>query len=75
MSRTYRNLDGMNRCALRNPKTENERKQLDGFLQDVVTEDYPFSGVNHARKRLSTVPTAWDDKVVSGYEQQDYKAS
>ena len=65
----------MNRNALRNPKTENERKQLNGFLQDLEEEDYNFSGVNHARKRLCAVPTSWDDKVVSGYHQEDYKVS
>ena len=72
MSRTYRNLEGMNRCALRNPKTSNERKSLIGILQDNLEEDYYLSGVNHLHHRLSKVPTANYDKVISGYYQQDF---
>lgn len=72
MSRTYRNLEGMNSCALRNPKTSNERKSLIGILQDYLEEDYNLSGINHLHHRLSKVPTSNYDKVVSGYYQQDF---
>jgi hypothetical protein len=72
MSRTYRNLEGMNRCALRNPKTSNERKHLIGILQDNQYEDYQVSGLNHLHHRLSNCPTANYDKVISGYYQEDY---
>lgn len=73
MSRTYRNLDGMNGCALRSPKTSNERKHLIGILQDNQYEDYQISGLNHLHHRLSNCPTANYDKVISGYYQEDYK--
>jgi hypothetical protein len=72
MSRTYRNLEGINRCALRNPKTSNERKHLIGILQDNQYEDYQVSGLNHLHHRLSNCPTANYDKVISGYYQEDY---
>jgi len=72
MSRTYRNLEGMNRCALRNPKTSNERKHLIGILQDNQYEDYQVSGLNHLHHRLSNCPTANYDKVISGSYQEDY---
>lgn len=73
MSRTYRNIENIGRCALRHPKTSNERKHLIGILQDNQYEDYQISGLNHLQHRLSHCPTAWDDKVVSGYYQEDYK--
>lgn len=72
MSRTYRNLEGINHCALRHPKTSNERKNLIGILQDNTFEEYQISGINHLHHRLSKVPTANYDKVVSGYYQEDY---
>lgn len=72
MSRTYRNLEGINRCALRNPKTSNERKHLIGILQDNQYEDYQVSGLNHLHHRLSNCLTANYDKVISGYYQEDY---
>jgi hypothetical protein len=72
MSRTYRNLEGINRCALRNPKTSNERKHLIGILKDNQYEDYQVSGLNHLHHRLSNCPTANYDKVISGYYQEDY---
>jgi len=72
MSRTYRKLEGMNRCALRSPKTSNERKTLIGILQDNQYEDYQISGLNHLHHRLSHCPTANYDRVVSGYYQEDY---
>jgi hypothetical protein len=72
MSRTYRKLEGMNRCALRHPKTSNERRNLIGILQDIYVEDYQISGLNHLHHRLSNCPTANYDKVVSGYYQEDY---
>ena len=73
MSRTIRNLDGMHRYALRYPKTENERSQLDTILHDEELMNYPVSKVNHMRAREHNLPSAWDDRVVSAYYQQDYK--
>jgi hypothetical protein len=75
MSRTYRNLEGMNRCALRHPKTSNERKSLIGLLQDNYVEEYEISGLNHLHHRLANCPTANYDRVISGYLQEDYKVS
>lgn len=73
MARTYRNLDGMNRCALRRPRTSNERKKLIAMIHDNQFEDYPISGLNHIHHRLSNCPTSWDDLIISGYRQEDYK--
>ena len=75
MSRTYRKTDGMHRYAYRFPHTFNEIRNLDGILNDDELEDYPVSGMNHMRARESNLPTAWDDKVVSAYYQEDYKVS
>jgi hypothetical protein len=72
MSRTYRNLEGINKCALRHPKTSNERKNLIGILRDNAYEDYQISGINHLHHRLCNCPTANYDKVISGYYQEDY---
>ena len=73
MSRTYRNLNDISKGALRHPKTANERKNIIGLIQDNYVEEYEISGLNHLHHRLSNCPTAWDDKVVSGYYQEDYK--
>lgn len=72
MSRTFRNLEGMNCCALRNPKTANERKSLIGLLQDINVEEYEISGLNHLHHRLANCPTANYDKVISAYYEKDY---
>jgi hypothetical protein len=73
MTRTHRNLKGMLRGALRRPQTFSEIRNLSGFLVDNTIEEYPISGLNHLHSRLSDCPTSWDDKVVSGYLQSDYK--
>jgi hypothetical protein len=73
MSRTNRNLEGMHRCAFRYPKTKNERTQLDTILHDNELMELPVSKVNHMKARGHNLPSAWDDKIVSGYYQQDYK--
>ena len=73
MSRTNRNLEGMHRYAIRYPKTKNERSQLDAILHDAELMEFPVSKINHMKAREYNLPSAWDDKVVSGYYQQDYK--
>jgi hypothetical protein len=73
MARTYRNLEGMHRGALRYPHTFNEIRQLDGILHEEDLEGLPISKLNHIKSRENHLPTAWDDKVVSGYFQEDYK--
>lgn len=73
MSRTIRNLDGMHPYAIRFPKTENERKQLEGVLNDPELMEFPISGLNHMKAREHKLPSAWNDKVISGYFQEDYR--
>jgi hypothetical protein len=73
MSHTFRRTEGWHSGALRFPKTENERKQLDGILHDPELMEFPLSGLNHLKAREHNLPTAWDDNVVSGYYQQDYE--
>jgi len=73
MTRTHRNLEGMNRGGLRFPQTTKEIRQLDAIVNDPELKDYPVSGLNHMKSREHNLPTAWDDRVVSGYEQMDYK--
>jgi hypothetical protein len=73
MTRTRRNLEGMHRGALRFPHTTKEIRQLDAIVNDPELKDYPVSGLNHMKSREHNLPTAWDDRVVSGYEQMDYK--
>jgi hypothetical protein len=73
MSRTNRNIEWMHSGALRFPKTFNEISQLDGILHEEDLEGLPVSGLNHLKARENNLPTAWDDNVVSGYRQEDYK--
>ena len=63
----------MHRGALRFPHTTKEIRQLDAIVNDPELKDYPVSGLNHMKSREHNLPTAWDDRVVSGYEQMDYK--
>lgn len=64
MSRTRRNPH-----YLRKPKTQKERKQLQSILDDLEETDYSISGLNHVLDRLSNLPHANDDKVISAYYQ------
>jgi hypothetical protein len=73
MSRTFRNTKGMHRLALRFPHTFSEIRQLDGLLHEEDLEGLPVSGLNHIRAREQKLPTAWDDKVVSAYYEEDFK--
>ena len=73
MSRTFRNTEGMHRYAYRFPHTFSEIRQLDGILHEEDLEGLPISGLNHIRSREHNLPTAWDDKVVSAYYEEDYK--
>lgn len=63
----------MHRYAIRFPKTENERKQLEGVLHDPELLEFPVSGLNHIKARENKLPSVWDDKIVSGYYQEDYE--
>lgn len=72
MSRTFRNTKGMHRLALRFPHTFSEIRQLDGVLHEEDLEGLPVSGLNHIKAREHNLPTAWDDRVVSAYYEEDY---
>ena len=71
MSRTNRHKF-YNSCALRKPKTQREIKQIKHLLDDIQEQEYTISGLNHLHHRLSNLPTANDDLVISAYWEQDY---
>lgn len=71
MSRTRRNQTYQD-YHLRKPKTQKERKQLQSIFDDLEEVDYTVSGLNHLTSRLSNLPHANDDKVISAYYQSDY---
>jgi hypothetical protein len=71
MSRTFRKQH-YHPGALRNPKTQNEIKQIEFILSDIQDEDYTLSGMNHLHHRLASIPTANSDLVVSAYYESDY---
>ena len=60
MSRTFRN-PVYEYNYFRHPKTQGERKKLDGFIRDSVFEEFSISGINHAHHRLNRIPTSYDD--------------
>ncbi len=70
MSRTTRN-SSYNKCALRNPHTFNEKRQIDAFITDSDAMEFPISKLNRIRNRRS-IPTNWDDIVTSSYYETDY---
>ena len=71
MSHTYRK-QFYQKCALRKPKTSQERKQLLAILDEVELQEYEISGINHMHHRLSKLPHANDDVVIAAYYEQDY---
>lgn len=70
MSRTHRQTS-YNKCALRSPKTLNEKRQIDSFLTDDETVEFQISGMNRIKNRRS-IPTHHDDNVCSSYYETDY---
>jgi hypothetical protein len=73
MSRTYRKLNGMHPAALRYPHTFNEIRSLNGILNDDDFQEYEISKLNRIKSRQHLLPTCWDDVVISGYREIDYK--
>ena len=66
MSRTHRK-PRLN--VLRKPKTYNERKQIDAFMND---DEVPLR--NRDKAKLKNLPTSWSDIVMSSYyEDYDFK--
>lgn len=70
MSRTYRSTEHK---WYRRPKTMNEKAQLNGFLHDPDIVDRPVSGINHAKKRKTHLPSSWDDISISAGYEIDHK--
>jgi hypothetical protein len=70
MSRTTRNTS-FNKCALRSPKTFNEKRQIDSFITDEESMEFTISKMNRILSRRS-IPTHWDDIVCSSYYETDY---
>lgn len=66
MSRTIRQeIKGpYNRC-MRRPRHKQEESKLLGLLTDTKEEDFPLAGRNRIHKRLSKLPNAWDDILIS----------
>lgn len=71
MSHTERNLP-VSGPGFRHPHTLNELKQLDAILADDRVYNTRVSGLNHARKRRSELPTSYDDVVVGSFAQEDH---
>jgi hypothetical protein len=69
MSRTHRNAH-YNSCALRKPKTQRERKQLDSILDEVQFTGYNVSNIH---SRMSKLVHQNDDNVISAYYEMDYE--
>lgn len=67
MARTIRNLTGMHKYAFRFPKTENERKQLEGVLHDPELMEFSISKLNRIKSREHNLPSSWDDQIISAY--------
>ena len=68
MSRTFRN-PVYEYNYFRHPKTQGERKKLDGFIRDSVFEEFSISGINHAHHRLNRIPTSYDDVGFSARQE------
>ena len=74
MSRTIRKTDGWKyRYPHRHPHTFNEIKKLDAIVNENDLEDYSISKINHIKSREQSLPTLWDDVVISAYYESDYK--
>lgn len=64
MSRTKR-AKHFNRCALRKPKTQNERRSSLMAIDAIL--DAGFEPDNRLKSTVTRKPTAWDDIVISAY--------
>ena len=70
MSRTFRK-NSFNKCALRSPKTFNEKRNIDSIITDDEVMKLPISGMNRIKSRRA-IPSHWDDIVTSSHYQTDY---
>jgi hypothetical protein len=70
MSRTHRKTS-YNKCALRSPRTFNEKRQIDEIITDDEVMEFPISKMNRILNRRA-IPTHHDDVVTSSHYQMDY---
>ena len=70
MSRTHRNTS-FNKCALRNPRTFNEKRQIDSLITDEESMEFTISKMNRILSRRA-IPSHHDDIVCSSYYETDY---
>lgn len=70
MSRTFRK-NSFNDCALRSPRTFNEKRNIDAIVTDDDVMEFSVSKLNRIKNRRS-IPSHWDDIVTSSYYQTDY---
>lgn len=69
MSRTNRNKTGFQVCCLRNPHTFKEIRELHKYRDSDECDEYTISGMNRIRSREKSLPTSWDDLVISAYHE------
>lgn len=74
MSRTIRkNHEWVkDHCYFRNPHTFSEIRQLDGILHEGDLTEYSISKMNRIRSREHSLPTVYDDIVISAYYELDH---
>ena len=65
MSRTYRNQF---QHFLRQPKTESHRRNLVRIIDEL--SEFGFNADNRTRSLVSSIPSAWDDLVVSAQSEK-----
>jgi hypothetical protein len=70
MSRTFRKKS-FNSCALRSPKTFNEKRNIDSIVTDSEMMEFNVSKLNRIKNRRS-IPSHRDDIVTSSHYQTDY---
>lgn len=68
MSRTYRKMpiDSIKGICLRQPKTMNERRQLEGLNTDARLHQVNISPANRLSRHI---PDAWDDLKVASFAE------
>lgn len=74
MSRTIRKNNAWikDHCYFRNPHTFSEIKKLDGILHEDDLTEYSISKINRIRSRERSLPTVYDDIVISAYYELDH---
>lgn len=73
MSRTIRKTDGWIQHPYRYPHTFSEIKKLDALVHEEDLDDYIISKLNRIKSREHSLPTVYDDIVVSAYYEVDHE--